>query len=199
MKEVTSEKCNCWVEHFYNIFVLTPTVFSNHAQKWGQICRKSVQLDRVTLFRSHFFQNWYFRKTQFLLSNSMDFKCQLKFRMKYPGYSSSYCFHVTSPDSAVKEETWTFSTVTKVVFLFIWIFQFRSILEPVGKENLILKDSFWLVQRFPFKSSPPKSPEKCVKVETKALWVHINSGEISLFWCEISGFCLLLFSQIERT
>ena len=42
----------------------------------------------------------------------MDFKCQLKFRMKYPGYSSSYFFHVTSPDSAVEEETWTLLTVT---------------------------------------------------------------------------------------
>ena len=45
------------------------------------------------------------RKTLFLLSNSMDFKCRLKFRMKYPGYSSSYFFHVTSPDLAVEEET----------------------------------------------------------------------------------------------
>ena len=33
---------------------------SNHAQKWGQICWKSVQLDRVAFFRIDFFQNWYF-------------------------------------------------------------------------------------------------------------------------------------------
>ena len=71
----------------------------------------------------------------------MDFKCQLKFRMKYPGYSSSYCFHVTSLDSAVEEETWTLLTVTKVVFLFKWNFQFKRILEPIREENLILKDS----------------------------------------------------------
>ena len=33
---------------------------ANHAQKWGQICWKSVQLDRIAFFRSDFFQNWYF-------------------------------------------------------------------------------------------------------------------------------------------
>ena len=37
-----------------------------------------------------------------------------------------------------------FLTVTKVEFLFKWIFQFRSILEPVGKENLILKEKISL-------------------------------------------------------
>ena len=72
----------------------------------------------------------------------MDLKCQLKFRTKYPGCSSSYCFHVTSPDSAVDEDTLTLSTVTKVVFLFKWNFQFKTILEPIRKENQILKDLF---------------------------------------------------------
>ena len=38
-------------------------VFSNHAQKWGQICWKSVQLDRVAFFWSDFLQNWYFSMT----------------------------------------------------------------------------------------------------------------------------------------
>ena len=35
-------------------------VFSNHAQKWRQICCESVQPARVSFFRSDLFQNWYF-------------------------------------------------------------------------------------------------------------------------------------------
>ena len=36
---------------------------SNHTQKWGQLCWKSVQLDRVAFFWSDFLQNWYFSMT----------------------------------------------------------------------------------------------------------------------------------------
>ena len=36
-------------------------VFSNHAQKCGQICCKSVQLVRVSSFRNDLLQNTYFR------------------------------------------------------------------------------------------------------------------------------------------
>ena len=49
----------CRVERFYNS-LFGVIVFSNHSQKWGQICWKSVQLDRVAFFRSDFFQNCYF-------------------------------------------------------------------------------------------------------------------------------------------
>ena len=53
----------CQGEHFYNIFLLTFVIAeynNNRAQKWGQICWKSVQLSRVAFFQSDFFQNWYF-------------------------------------------------------------------------------------------------------------------------------------------
>ena len=36
-------------------------VFSNHAQKWGQICSKSVQLVRSSPFRNDLLQNPYFK------------------------------------------------------------------------------------------------------------------------------------------
>ena len=36
-------------------------VFSNHAQKWGQICCKSVQLVRGSSFWNDFLQNTYFK------------------------------------------------------------------------------------------------------------------------------------------
>ena len=59
-------KMNLWpVEHFWTYlsslwggFAIAP---SKPTQKWGQICWKSVQLDRVSFFRSDCFQNWYFR------------------------------------------------------------------------------------------------------------------------------------------
>ena len=35
---------------------------SNHSQKWGQICYKSVQLVRVSSFRNDLLQNPYFRR-----------------------------------------------------------------------------------------------------------------------------------------
>ena len=59
LKEVNFGKMQlCRVEHFYNIFVLTFGVIaeynSNLAQKWGQICCKSVQLVRVSSFRNDF-------------------------------------------------------------------------------------------------------------------------------------------------
>ena len=37
-------------------------VFSNHAQRWGQRCCKSVQLVRVSYFRNDLLQNPYFDK-----------------------------------------------------------------------------------------------------------------------------------------
>ena len=40
---------------------------SNYAQKWEQICWKSVQLDRVAFFRRDFFQNWYFSENYIYL------------------------------------------------------------------------------------------------------------------------------------
>ena len=58
--EVTSEKCNS-VELTLLEHVSLHFWAWNHAQKWGQICWKSVQLDRVAFFRSDFFQNWYFK------------------------------------------------------------------------------------------------------------------------------------------
>ena len=51
---------NLWpVEHFYNIFAI---IFSNHTQKWGQICYKSVQLVRGLSFWNDFLQNPYFNR-----------------------------------------------------------------------------------------------------------------------------------------
>ena len=84
MDFVTSHfgKMKLWrVEHFYNIFVLTfgcdcyCIQLSNHAQKWGQICCKSVQLVRVSSFWNDLLQNPYFSNyfknlTPSLLKNS---------------------------------------------------------------------------------------------------------------------------------
>ena len=41
------------VEHFYNILGVIAIVISNHAQKWGQIICKSVQL---TLLQNPYFK-----------------------------------------------------------------------------------------------------------------------------------------------
>ena len=68
MDFVTSHfgKMNLWpVEQFYNIFVLTfgrdCYLFSNHAQKWGQICYKVFKSTELHFSEVYFFQNWYFK------------------------------------------------------------------------------------------------------------------------------------------
>ena len=46
--------------HLSSIFGVISIVFSNHPQKWGQICCKSVQLVRGSSFRNDLLQNPYF-------------------------------------------------------------------------------------------------------------------------------------------
>ena len=49
--------------------VVIAIVFSNHAQKWGQICCKSVQLVRVSSFRNDLLQNSDFSWVDFCQKN----------------------------------------------------------------------------------------------------------------------------------
>ena len=99
LKEVNFGKMQlCRVEHFYNIFVLNSIkaiVFSNHAQKWGQICWKSVQLDRVAFFRCDFFQNWYFNNIGFFSNKRHGKKSYCNFMLSL--YQKPYVLEIKLP------------------------------------------------------------------------------------------------------
>ena len=56
-----SDELNTFTTYLSWLLGVIAIVFSNHAQKWWQICCKSVQLDKVAFCRSDFFQDWYFR------------------------------------------------------------------------------------------------------------------------------------------
>ena len=61
-KNVTSEKWNSdqlttFTTYLSSLLGVIAIVFSNHAQKWGQICCESGQLVRVLFFRNPYFRN----------------------------------------------------------------------------------------------------------------------------------------------
>ena len=49
-----SDELNTFTTYLFSLLGVIAIVFSNHAQKWEQICCKIVQLDRVAFFRSLF-------------------------------------------------------------------------------------------------------------------------------------------------
>ena len=64
LKEVTSEKSksvelNTFATYLSSLSGVIAEYNSNYAQKWEQMCWKSVQLDRFAFSRSYFFKNWY--------------------------------------------------------------------------------------------------------------------------------------------
>ena len=109
--------------------------------------------------------SWRTRKTRFLLSNSTDFKCQLKFRMKYPGYSSSYCFHVTSPDSAVEEETWTFFNCYKSWISFQMDFSIQKYLRTSRERKSDFKRLILIGSKISLQMEPTKNLRKMCKIQ----------------------------------
>ena len=65
------------VEHFWTYLSSHLGVIAeynnNHAQKWGQVCCKSVQLVRVSSFRKDLLQNPYFNLNSISKCNSFYF------------------------------------------------------------------------------------------------------------------------------
>ena len=55
-----SDQLNTFTTYLSSLFGVIAEYNSNHAQKWGQICSKCVQLVRVSFFWSDFLQNPYF-------------------------------------------------------------------------------------------------------------------------------------------
>ena len=55
-----SDELNTFTTYLSSLLGVIAIVFSNHAQKWGQICCKSVQLVRGSSFRNDLLQNPYF-------------------------------------------------------------------------------------------------------------------------------------------
>ena len=49
-----SDELNTFTTYLSSLLGVISIVFSNHAQKWGQICCKSVQLARISSFRNDF-------------------------------------------------------------------------------------------------------------------------------------------------
>ena len=94
-------------------------VFSNHAQKWEQICCKSVQLDRVAFSRSNFFQNWYFSWSSYakhiLGANSI--KLQIYWILYYIAYPPKRC-----------------------IFMYLCTNYFFIVIEYVVKSNLSIRN-----------------------------------------------------------
>ena len=54
-------KMNTFTTYLFSLLGVIAIVFRNHAQKWGQICCKSVQLVRGSSFRNGLLQNPYFK------------------------------------------------------------------------------------------------------------------------------------------
>ena len=65
-----SDELNTFTTYLSSLLGVIAEYNSNHAQKWGQICCKSVQLVRVSSFRNDLLQNPYFSRIciQFFLS-----------------------------------------------------------------------------------------------------------------------------------
>ena len=57
-------------------------VFSNHAQKWGQICCKSVQLVRGSSFRNDLLQNPYFKSADKYINSQFSWNQNMSWERK---------------------------------------------------------------------------------------------------------------------
>ena len=62
----TSDQLNTFWTYLSSLLDMIAIAPSNHAQKWGQICWKSVQLVRGSSFINDLLQNPYFKKYAFL-------------------------------------------------------------------------------------------------------------------------------------
>ena len=59
-----SDQLNTFTTYLSSLLGVIAEYNSNHAQKWGQICCKSVQLVRASSFRNDLLQNPYFNKSK---------------------------------------------------------------------------------------------------------------------------------------
>ena len=75
-----SDQLTTFTTYLSSLLDLIAEYNSNHAQKWGQICCKSVQLVRVSSFRNNLLQNPYFNRLS-LNNIKIFFSILLKFSL----------------------------------------------------------------------------------------------------------------------
>ena len=84
----------CSIFSIQNLLVIA-VVFSNHAQKWGQICCKSVQLVIGSSFRNDLLQNPYFsRRTYSTLYTHRVAQTSALFLLKLWYYSNFFALYL---------------------------------------------------------------------------------------------------------